>query len=159
MICKEGTMITIKKLLVPTDFTAYCNFALKYAVALAQSFGAKIYVIHVHDPYPYGPGMEGIYYSPEVMNKLKTKEEENLEGIVNELRSKQIDAERVFVKGRPFMEIIGQAQKLKVDLIVMATHGRTGVSHLIFGSTTEKVVRMAPCPVLTVKHPEHDFVE
>ena len=96
--------------------------------------------------------LEGIYYDPAIM------EEDALDAIVKELRVQKIDAEAVFVKGRPFMEIIRQAQQLEADLIVMATHGRKGVSHLVFGSTAEKVVRMAPCPALTVKHPEHEFV-
>jgi nucleotide-binding universal stress UspA family protein len=145
-------MIAIKKLLVPTDFSEYSRFALRYAVALAKSFEAKVYVIHVHEPYPQGSALEGIYYDPAIM------EEDALDAIVKELRVQKIDAEAVFVKGRPFMEIIRQAQQIEVDLIVMATHGRKGVSHLVFGSTAEKAVRMAPCPVLTVKHPEHEFV-
>jgi nucleotide-binding universal stress UspA family protein len=152
-------MIAIKKLLVPTDFSEYSKFALRYAVALAKSFGAKVHVIHVHEPYPHGSVLEGIYYDPEIMEKVKSKEEEALDTIVKELRDQQqIDAEAVFVKGRPFMEIIRQAEQLEADLIVIATHGRKGVSHFVFGSTAEKVVRMAPCPVLTVKYPEHEFV-
>jgi nucleotide-binding universal stress UspA family protein len=102
--------------------------------------------------------LEGIYYDPEIMEKVQSKEQEALAGIVKELRAQQIDADPVFVRGRPFVEIIHQAQQLEADLIVIATHGRKGVSHLVFGSTAERVVRMAPCPVLTVKHPEHDFV-
>jgi nucleotide-binding universal stress UspA family protein len=149
---KERIMIAIKKLLVPTDFSEYSRFALKYAVALAENFQAKVYVIHVHEPYPHGAVLEGIYYDPAIM------EEDALDAIVKELRVQKIDAEAVFVKGRPFMEIIRQAEQLEADLIVIATHGRKGVSHFVFGSTAEKVVRMAPCPVLTVKHPEHEFV-
>jgi nucleotide-binding universal stress UspA family protein len=64
----------------------------------------------------------------------------------------------VFVTGRPYIQIVRQAEKLEADLIVLATHGRRGVSHLVFGSNAEKVVRLSPCPVLTVKHPEHEFV-
>jgi len=151
-------MIAIKKLLVPTDFSEYSKFALKYAVALAKSFEAKVYVLYVHDPYPQGAAFEGMYYDPELVEGTGNKAREILDEIVVELRTQHIDAEPVFLNGRPPLEIVRRAEELGVDLIVIATHGRKGISHLVFGSTAEKVVRMAPCPVLTVKHPEHEFV-
>ena len=151
-------MIAIKKLLVPTDFSEYSKFALKYAVALAKSFEAKVYVLYVHDPYPQGAAFEGMYYDPALVEGSRNKAKEILDRIVGELRKQKIDAEAVFLNGQPSLEIIREAGELDVDLIVISTHGRKGVSHLVFGSTAEKVVRMAPCPVLTVKHPEHDFV-
>jgi hypothetical protein len=100
MIRPHRPGIAIKKLLVPTDFSEYSRFALRYAVALAKSFEAKVYVIHVHEPYPQGSALEGIYYDPEIM------EEDALDAIVKELRVQKIDAQAVFVKGRPFMGII-----------------------------------------------------
>jgi len=152
-------MIAIEKLLVPTDFSEYSKFALKYAVALARSFKAKIYVVYVHDPYPQGAAFEGMYYDPALVEQTQNKAREILNGIVEDLRAQKIDATPVFLNGRASLEIISQAQQLAVDLIVIATHGRKGISHLVFGSTAEKVVRMAPCPVLTVKHPEHEFID
>ena len=151
-------MIAIKKILVPTDFSDYSKFALKYAVALAKSFEAKVYVLYVHDPYPQGVAFEGMYYDPALVEGTRSKAKEILNHMVGELRTQHIDAEPVFLNGHPSLEIIRQAGELDVDLIVISTHGRKGISHLVFGSTAEKVVRMAPCPVLTVKHPEHDFV-
>jgi len=152
-------MIAIKKLLVPTDFGEHSKFALKYAVELAKSFEAKVYVLHVHDPYPQGAAFEGMYYDPDLIEGSRKKANEILCSLVGELQAQHIDAEPVLLNGRPPVEIIRQAGELDVDLIVIATHGRKGISHVIFGSTAEKVVRLAPCPVLTVKHPEHDFVE
>ena len=151
-------MAQIQKIVVPTDFSNYSKHALKYAVALAQSFRAKVYVVHVHDSYPEGAAFEGMYFDSGVLAKLESKAEENLNSIVDYLRAQNIDAEAVLGKGRPYVEIVRQAEKLKADVIVIATHGRKGASHLIFGSTAERVVRMASCPVLTVKHPEHEFV-
>jgi len=99
-----------------------------------------------------------MYYDPELVEGTGNKAREILDEIVVELRTQHIDAEPVFLNGRPPLEIVRRAEELGVDLIVIATHGRKGISHLVFGSTAEKVVRMAPCPVLTVKHPEHEFV-
>ena len=82
----------------------------------------------------------------------------DLDAIVAQLAARRIQAEAVFATGRPYIQIVREAEKLKVDLIVLATHGRRGASHLVFGSNAEKVVRLSPCPVLTVKHPEHEFV-
>ena len=75
------------------------------------------------------------------------------------LRTEGVDAEPVFVSGTAYIEIVKTAKELDVDLTTLATHGRTGLSHLVFGSTAEKIIRLAPCPVLVVKHPEHEFVK
>jgi len=69
-----------------------------------------------------------------------------------------IEKESIIRRGVPFVEILTAAGELKVDLITIATHGRTGLQQVLFGSTAEKVVRKAPCPVLSIRHPEHDFV-
>ncbi|MGH9962139.1 MAG: universal stress protein, partial [Pyrinomonadaceae bacterium] len=86
-------------------------------------------------------------------------EKERLNQIIHELRTDGIEAEPVFGSGTAYIEILKTAKELDVDLITLATHGRTGLSHLIFGSTAEKIIRLAPCPVLTIKHPEHEFVK
>jgi len=86
-------------------------------------------------------------------------ERERLSQLTQELRTQGIDAEPIFGSGSAPSEIVKVAQELDVDLITLATHGRTGLSHLVFGSTAEKIIRLAPCPVLVVKHPEHEFVK
>ena len=151
-------MIEMKKLLAPTDLGEYSQFALKYAAAFAEAFEAKVYVLHVHEPYPQGAVFEGMVYDSQLVAKAEAKARADLDAIVAQLTARNIQAEAVFATGRPYIQIVREAEKLKVDLIVLATHGRRGASHLVFGSNAEKVVRLSPCPVLTVKHPEHEFV-
>ena len=79
-----------------------------------------------------------------------------VEGETKDIREK-LDAEHLVRRGAPFLETIRCAQELGVDLIVCGTHGRTGLKHALFGSVAEKIVRKAPCPVLSVRHPEHRF--
>jgi nucleotide-binding universal stress UspA family protein len=149
-------MIEIQKILVPTDFSEYSQHALKYAVALAQSFKAKLYVVHILEHAVVGAPTET--FQAEIRVEAEKSEREQLNQLTQELGVKQIDAEPVFGSGIAHTEIVKTAKELDVDLITLATHGRTGLSHLVFGSTAEKIIRLAPCPVLVVKHPEHEFV-
>ncbi len=87
------------------------------------------------------------------MTEEQTAREEHLTKVTNELKASGFDVEPVFVLGKPYMEIVKAATEFDVDLIVIASHGRSGISHLLLGSVAEKVVRLAPCPVLTVKPP------
>jgi nucleotide-binding universal stress UspA family protein len=156
----EVPVIEIKKILIPTDFSEYSQFALKYAKALAESFKARLYLMHVCEHAITGAGTEAYHFSvPEFLADVEKAEKEALEKIVCEIRSAGIDAQSVFTTGRAYIDIVAKARELDVDLITLATHGRQGLSHFVFGSTAEKIVRLAPCPVLTVKHPEHDFVK
>jgi nucleotide-binding universal stress UspA family protein len=153
-------MIEIKKILFPTDFSPYSAHALKYATALAESFKAKLYVVHVCEHPVGGGGLEAYHFSvPEYVADLEQSERKALAKSVAEIRDRGTDVEAIFTIGRAYQEIVKTAKELDVDVITMATHGNKGLSHFVFGSTAEKVVRLAPCPVLTVKHPEHDFVE
>lgn len=153
-------MIEIKKILFPTDFSEYSRHALKYATALADSFKAKLYVLHVCEHPVAGAGIEAYHFSvPEYVADLEQRERKALDAMTAELRAQGRDVEPIFIIGRAYQEIVATARKLEADVITMATHGNRGLSHLVFGSTAEKVVRLAPCPVLTVKHPEHDFVK
>jgi nucleotide-binding universal stress UspA family protein len=144
----------------PHGFFRIFQFALKYAMALAESFKARLYVVHVCEHAITGAGTEAYHFSvPEFLADVEKTERESLEKIVSEIRSAGIDAQSVFTTGRAYIDIVDKAKELEVDLITLATHGRKGLSHFVFGSTAEKIVRLAPCPVLTVKHPEHDFVK
>ena len=149
-------MIEIQKILVPTDFSEYSQHALKYAVALAQSFKAKLYVVHVWEQSIVAAPTETFH--AEIWVEAEKSEREQLNQLTQELRTKGIDVEPVFGSGIAHSEIVKTAKELDVDLITLATHGRTGLRHLVFGSTAEKIIRLAPCPVLVVKHPEHEFV-
>jgi nucleotide-binding universal stress UspA family protein len=150
-------MIEIQKILIPTDFSAYSQHALKYAVALAQSFKAKLYVVHVWEHAIVATPTET--FPTDIFVDAENSAKDKLNQVTHELRTEGIDAEPVFGSGTAHIEILKTAKELDVDLITLATHGRTGLSHLVFGSTAEKIIRLAPCPVLTVKRPEHDFVQ
>ena len=149
-------MIDIKTILAPTDFSAHAEHALKYAGELARNLKARMYVLHVAEYSNVGgdPDASELLipnYSPE----LEKKGKDRLNQITFKLREVGIDAHSVFVAGRAYQDIVRVAKELQVDLIVLGTHGRTGFSHLFFGSTAEKVVRLCPSPVLTVKHPDY----
>lgn len=156
-------MITIKDILVPTDFSAFSRYALDYAVAFARSFGAKITLIHVTPERELDSLRQvSTYFEPgQLENLLKERQSEDLKQLEDFIPAdlkKGITVETVHKVGIPFLDIIKTAKERGVDLIVIATHGRSGLSHMLFGSVAEKVVRKAPCPVLSVRHPEHEFV-
>jgi len=153
--------IRISKILYPTDFSEVTLHALKYARELAGTFDAQLYCVHVVDEaYQYWTAMgpESVPVGVAAEDLLSLAEghmqrfaDEHLVGL------KYAPVTKVLV-GAPFREIIAYARENTVDLIVLATHGRGGLSWVLMGSTAEKVVRKAPCPVLTVRHPEHEFV-
>ncbi|GAN32826.1 MAG: universal stress protein [Candidatus Brocadia sp. AMX2] len=151
-------MINIKNILCPIDYSVYSEMALKYAIEFAEKYLAKLYLIHVLDIRIYDINDPDLYnvtiVDAEMINKLR----ERLLKCVNEDTKGRISVEAVIIQGIPFAEIIKASKEYKIDLIVIGTHGRTGLSHAIMGSVAEKVVRKAPCPVLTIRHPEHDFI-
>ena len=97
-------------------------------------------------------------FSSEVMEDITAASQRRLDEIAAKTREQVASVETKIATGSPFVEIITFAKDQNVDLIVVGTHGRTGLAHVMIGSVAEKVVRKAPCPVLTVKHPEHEFV-
>ncbi len=154
-------MIRIQSILFPTDFSELSSHALAYARSFAETFAARLHVIHVVDEaYQYwmamGPSSLPVGPRPE---ELVQGCEQTLTAYVQEHLG-DLDggvASEVLV-GRPFMEIIRYARREKIDLIVLGTHGRGAFSHALMGSVAEKVVRKAPCPVLTIRDPEQEFV-
>ena len=149
-------MIDIKSILAPTDFSTHAEHALKYAGELAKNLKAKMYVLHVAEYSNVGGDPDATeLLIPNYIPELEKKGKDQLDQITRRLREVGVDAHSVFVAGRAYQDIARMAKELNVDLIVLGTHGRTGFSHLFFGSTAEKVVRLCPCPVLTVKHPDY----
>ena len=146
-------MITLQKILVPTDFSDLSQQALEFALSLADRFRAKLYLMHVWELAMTGSLLPPEPYPELVMTEEQKAGEEHLTKVTNELKASGFDVEPVFVFGKPYMEIVKAATDLDVDLIVLASHGRSGVSHLLLSSVAEKVVRLAPCPVFTVKPP------
>ncbi|RIK68893.1 MAG: universal stress protein [Planctomycetota bacterium] len=154
-------MIRIKKILYPTDFSDLAKHALVYVRSFAEAYSAEVHVIHIVDEsYQYwmamGPNSLPIGPAPEELaNTSKTE----LEKLVNgELASMKFPVQTAVVVGRPYLEIVKYAKDKAIDLIIIGTHGRSGIAQALLGSVAEKVVRKAPCPVLTVRSPEHDFV-
>ena len=152
----------IKKILCPTDFSENSKHALKYALALATLSQADLQLFHVVEPITYPQSTE--FFEPvldevELMMKMEAAFQQQLEDQVTTLKAEYPKISGKLVTGNTFLEIIQAARDDDVDMIVMGTHGRTGLAHVLIGSVAERVVREAPCPVLTVKHPAHEFVK
>ena len=144
----------IRSILLPTDFSECANYALSYAASLARSASASIICVHVIEPVVPTVGYTGMT-EPLPMTDLSEQLEESAErelpkiGACDECAGLEI--EEVIAHGDAAAEIVRVARERKVDLIVIASHGRTGLGRILFGSTAESVVRHAPCPVLVVK--------
>ena len=151
-------MELIKNILVPIDFSDYSKNALRYAVQFAKQFKAKMYLIYVVEPmiYPADFSM-GQVAIPSMDSDLQNRADEELKSIAKNFIESSIKSETIIRTGKPFVEINETAKEVDADLIIMRTHGHTGVEHLLFGSTAEKVVRKAPCPVLTLREPIKGF--
>ncbi len=147
----------INSILAPIDFSDYSKNALKYAVEFAKEFNAKLYLIYVVEPmiYPADFSM-GQIAIPSTDIDLHARAEEELKNLAKSIDA-SLKVETIIKTGKPFVEIIETAKEKNIDLIIIATHGHTGVEHLLFGSTAEKVVRKAPCPVLTLREPVKGF--
>jgi nucleotide-binding universal stress UspA family protein len=153
-------MITLKNVLVATDFGEASEAALAYGRALARSFGARLHIIHVVGSTAAWAGAEGYAFDPgELQADMEESARKTLEALVRDDDRRDLSAQTVLrVSGTPALAIVTYAKDANLDLIVMGTHGRGGMAHVLMGSVAEKVVRTAPCPVLTVRHPEHEFV-
>lgn len=151
-------MIDLKKILYPTDFSEYAANARPYVIELAKKFGAEVTVINVLMSPSYAVSPEFAVDLTKIQKDMQAAAESNLEEVRKIFEKEGIPARTVLEIGSPFAEIVHTAKKDKSDLVVMATHGHGAVKHMLLGSTAEKVVRKAPCPVLTVRHPEHEFV-
>ena len=143
-------MVTLKKILCPVDHSECSYLALKYAISLALKDEAKLYLMHVIDSRLYDTEM--YKFSPYKLNEIDvSKIREDLMKSLPEGTTDVLEVETIVVKGVPFNEIINASTEIGTDLIVIGTHGRTGLSHVMLGSVAEKVVRKASCPVLTVR--------
>ena len=142
----------IHRILAPTDFSDLSKQGLKSALELAQSFGAKLVLIHVVEPPPYP--VEGLIPSPlgaTLLDDLERQASQELARMRVDTQGSAVDVERRVVVGIPYRKIVEVAEEEKADLLVVTTHGRTGLVHLVMGSVAEKIVRTAPCPVLTIR--------
>src|SRR5215510_8500395 len=152
-VTAQGITMEIRQILAPTDFSEYSKQAVVHAYEFAQTFGAKLLLLHVIElpVYPvevFLPSTEGT----TLFDDLERQAHLDLARLLPAAQDGTVEVRCQAVAGTPYYKIIEVAGAEKVDLIVMATHGRTGLSHLVMGSVAECVVRMAPCPVLTI-HP------
>ncbi len=144
--------MNIQRILAPTDFSELSKQGLTSALELAETFGAKLLLLHVVEPPPYP--VEGImpsHLGATLLDDLERQASKDLAQMLSETHGSQVEVTRRVVVGIPYRKIVEVAEEEKSDLIVMTTHGRTGLSHLVMGSVTEKIVRTAPCPVLTIR--------
>jgi nucleotide-binding universal stress UspA family protein len=152
--------IDIRRILVPIDFSEHSKNALKYAIPFAQKFKASIDLIYVVEPTIYPADFSfGQIGFPNVEDELRTRGSDELENLMKKEIADKVVSRKIVRTGKPFYEINQYALEENINLIIIATHGHSGMENILFGSTAEKVVRKAPCPVLVVRSGEHEFVK
>lgn len=137
-----------------TDFSDYSKEALDYAVYLAKTVGADLYLLHVYEIHLLMLSGETLNIRPDVyqwVRDLKEDASKSLEAQSDKVRRLGIQVHPILREGHPFREILNVAGEISADLIVLGTHGRTGLPHVLLGSVAERVVRKASCPVFTVR--------
>jgi nucleotide-binding universal stress UspA family protein len=152
-------MLSIKKILFPTDFSPPSEHALQFARELAEKFDAELHVLHVLEdvaPMVGDPGMM-VDLSDKYLAEARQYAQRGLQALPGERGPRAGRIVREIRDGSPFVEIVRYAREAGIDLIVIGTHGRTGLKHLLLGSVAENVVRKAACPVLTVRAPQQEF--
>ena len=151
------TLFKLKRVLVPVDFSACSKKALAYAVPFAKQFGAELVIAYVVQPYipvPEASAVDTTAVLAQMRESGKSELEKLRLGITEDVKITTL-----LRVGNPAHEIVNAAEELDVDLILLSTHGRTGLGRVFFGSVAEHVTRYARCPVLTVREREHEFVE
>ena len=153
-------MPTISTIVVATDFSEASDSALAYAKSLASAFNATIHVVHVLEDLAAHAWTTEVYVAalPGVHEEMEKQARERLDACLSPQEREQFRAQLTLRTGSAFVEIVRHAREIKADLLVMGTHGRGAIAHMLLGSVAERVVRKAPCPVLTVRQPEHEFV-
>ena len=146
-------MTDVRNILVPTDFSETSDLALRHAVEAARTYGARLYLVHV--PGPTGEDFEADF----PVGRFETTVRQRLAAFVSEDEIAALRPEYALRIGAPAEEIVRYAQDREIDLIVMGTHGRKGVAHMLLGSVAEHVVRTAPCPVLLVRQQKQAVAE
>jgi universal stress protein A len=153
----ELPTLKLKVIVVPVDFSAESKKALKYASKLAAGFGAVLRVVHVVETTPFLNDLPNVVLTrseKEVAKEALVKLQALAQDEIDELIPVQPEV-RI---GKPYREIVGAAKVLGADLIVIATHGYTGLKHALLGSTAERVVQYASCPVLVVRENQDEFI-
>jgi nucleotide-binding universal stress UspA family protein len=144
--------MAVNSILVPTDFSPTSEAALHYATEMALTSGARLYLMHV-------PGKTGEHFEANFPHgQFKAAARKGLSSFLTDAEIERLRPEYALRVGSPAEEIVRYADFCDVDLIIMGTHGRTGIAHVLMGSVAEQVVRTAPCPVLLVRAPKRAVV-
>jgi universal stress protein A len=158
----ESAFSRLQKILLPTDFSGCANYALPYAAAIARATKATIVCVHVVEPVVPAVGYTGLAEPmpiADISDQLEDSAERQLPKLTECEECDGLNVEEIIVHGDAAAEIVRVADEQEVDLIVISSHGRTGLGRIIFGSTAEAVVRHANCPVLVVKPPHQEETE
>jgi nucleotide-binding universal stress UspA family protein len=148
----------IRKILVPLDFSALSKEALLWAIDLARRYDASLTLLHVYQPISFALPEGYVLPTPSVLADLEVSLGKSLDDARRDVEEKSgMRVDTKLLQGAPFAEIVRLAREGSYDLIVLSTHGRTGIRHALLGSVAEKVVRKAQCPVLTVRPSGHEF--
>lgn len=151
-------MRPMERILLPSDFSEFSASAIPYACALAEEYDAELHLLHVLEKVPsvpyFGMGLATTGFQEESEQHAKNL----LDRVLPEDWPRREQAIKVIKHGSPFVETIRYVRDAKIDLMVITTHGRTGLAHALLGSEAEKLVRKSPCPVLTVRPTGHQFV-
>ncbi len=158
----------LTRILAPTDFSRFSGFALEWAAYLAHVLKAELTLLHVI-PEEQVQIVEEVIGEGSVARIPKGLRENVLQERQKEFKTqkdmvlsseitKSVKIEEIIRIGNPYLEIVKVAKEKGADLIVLGTHGRTGLAHVLIGSVAEKVVHNAPCPVLTIKHPQYQYI-
>ncbi len=146
--------IEVARILVPVDFSENAAAVLEWAAHLAEEHEAKILLLHAyHLPVEFQQ-LDGAYLPPDFWANVKAEAEQNLDRYAQDLKKKGVEVEALVREGYPATVIVDEAEAQNADLIVIGTHGLTGLKHMLLGSIAERVVQKATCPVLTVKSTE-----
>ncbi len=146
----------INKILVPVDFSEHSQKALRYALAFALQFEAEVTLVHIVEQMVY-PG-DWMYPPLAVTDFAAEKREQMIDRLRSLDAGSGVKTHHVVRLGRAWQEVIEIAREQQTDMIILATHGYTGLKHVLLGSVAEKIVRHAPCPVLSVRPEERDFL-
>lgn len=145
---KNTPCAPFRKVLIPVDFSPHAEQAMEHGSMISKKFHARITVLHVIESLPYS--VTDSLKLVEHRRALETIAKALLDNLRKIMRARKVPVGTVLTSGAPYREILRVAEREKADLIVMGTHGRTGLEHLVLGSVAEKVVRLSRCPVLTV---------
>ncbi|MBI5788409.1 MAG: universal stress protein [Candidatus Schekmanbacteria bacterium] len=153
-------MINLKNIMVPVDFSEDSRKALTYGISLAGNYRAKLHIVNIIDDRIYDDNLFMVYAEQEIRDNRQKVVQGKLDEMLTEAKNlhPEVEAINAVQFGIAFVAIIKYARDNDVDLIIMGSHGHTGIAHVLIGSTTEKVVRKAPCPVLVIRPREREFV-